>query len=562
MYCRFYQGIDLGDLSRESQRSLAFSRTRLNQWAIDLLEGGLRIFSSLSGSEAEAVGREPLSEADYLGEVEAHRNIQVTCIYKILKSFSHLVLGRYDKALEMSDQAEPILYTVGMQGLLPWPEHVFTRLLILTALVPDADENRQAGRRTELVRGLAKLRLWADHSPENFEHKYQLAAGELARLDLRPTEAMGLFEQAIDGAKAGGFVQWEGVANERAARFWQERGNDRLAQMYWQQAYGCFARWGAHAKLQTMEGEYRQWLAADLPQPTDAADVLAELTRNVLLEKQVQLLRSQALQAAEVRMRSDVEKQTGELARATEHLRSEVAERKRIEAELHLHRKQLEERVRERTVALEKSLAERKQAEEALKEQFSTLRRVHEELRESEARLAEAQRIAKIGNWEWNVQNNDLWWSDETFRLFGNKPEEFVATFEAFINAVHPDDRERVQTSIQHALQRDAGKWQIEYRIARVDGAIHFVHEEAETLFDKTGRPLKRVGTVQDITESKLAEEKIRKLNEELEQRVQERTTELEEKNAELHKMNRLFVGRELRMVELKERIKELEGGM
>jgi PAS domain S-box-containing protein len=313
MYCRFYQGMALADLIQESQGSLAFSRTRFDQWAIDLLEGGLRIFTSLAGSAG-------LPEADYLEAVEAHHNIQVICIYKILKTFYLLVLGRTEEALELSDQVEPILYTVGMQGLLPWPEHNFARLLILTALPP------QAGRRTELAQILAQLRLWAEHCPENFEHKYRLAAAELARLDLRPAEAMGLYEQAIDGARAGGFVQWEGVANERAARFWQEQGHGRLAQMYWQQAYGCFERWGATAKLQAMETEYRQWLAADLPP-------LAEPARNALLEKQVQLLRSQALQGAEARMRGDLERLAAELAPATAHLRAEVAARKRAEEE-------------------------------------------------------------------------------------------------------------------------------------------------------------------------------------------------------------------------------------
>jgi predicted ATPase/signal transduction histidine kinase len=373
MYCRFYQGVALGDLIQESQRSLAFSRTRLNQWAIDLLQGGLRIFSSLSGSEGE-IGGASLPEADYLQEVEQRRNIQVTCIYKILKTFSLLVLGRYDEALAMSDQVEPILYTVGMQGLLPWPEHIFARFLILSALTAAEDEKLQARRRAELLQILAKLRLWADYCPENFEHMHRLAAAELARIDSCPAKAMILYEQAIEEARAGGFVQWEGVANERAARFWREQGASSLTQMYWQQAYSCFERWGGAAKLQAIETEYLQWLAAGLPQPPDSADLPVQQARNALLERQVRLFRSQALQSAEIRIRAEMERQAGELTHATEHLRAEVAERKRVEEELRLHREQLEERVRERTTALETSLTERRLAEEAL-------RRLNRELR-------------------------------------------------------------------------------------------------------------------------------------------------------------------------------------
>jgi len=137
-------------------------------------------------------------------------------------------------------------------------------------------------------------------------------------------------------------------------------------------------------------------------------------------------------------------------------------------------------------------------------------KRMEKSLRENESRLAEAQRIAGIGNWEWDVPHNKLWWSDETFHIFEVNPQEFGATFESFINAVYPDDRERVQTSIRQTLQHDSGGWQIDYRISRADGTIRFVHEEAETVFDQDGRPLKRLGTVQDITERKRAEESLR----------------------------------------------------
>jgi len=149
-------------------------------------------------------------------------------------------------------------------------------------------------------------------------------------------------------------------------------------------------------------------------------------------------------------------------------------------------------------------------------------------LQESEARLEEAQHIAKLGNWEWDVQNNSLWWSDETFRIFEVQSEKFEATFEVFINSVHPDDRERVQASIRHALQHNSGGWQVDYRISLADGTIRFVHEEAKIIFDQDGRPLKRIGTVQDITERRKTEEELKKYREHLEELVATRTEELE----------------------------------
>lgn len=184
-----------------------------------------------------------------------------------------------------------------------------------------------------------------------------------------------------------------------------------------------------------------------------------------------------------------------------------------------------------------------------------------ESLKVSEARLREAQQIAKIGNWDWDVLRNVLWWSDETYRILGVKPGEFSADFEAFIRAIHPEDRERVERSVQKALREGIASWDIDYRVLLPDGTVRFVHEEAKTIHDATGKPLRRVGTVQDVTERKQAERELRSYHGRLEELVQERTAELEAKNRELGKMNRLFVGRELRMRELKERIKELEAG-
>ncbi|MEI8333919.1 MAG: AAA family ATPase, partial [Chloroflexota bacterium] len=165
MYCRFYQATPLAGLIQETQRSLDFSRTRLNRWAIDLLQGGLRVFGALTDDSPASERHDTLSEEEYLWRVAEHENIQVTCIYKVLQTFSFLLLGEYDRAKALSDEVEPLIYTVGTQGLLPWPEHVFARLLILTALYPAADGEQQARWRPELDRIMTRLRAWADTSP-------------------------------------------------------------------------------------------------------------------------------------------------------------------------------------------------------------------------------------------------------------------------------------------------------------------------------------------------------------------------------------------------------------
>ncbi len=334
MYCRFYQGIPLADLIQETEHSLEFSRTRHNQWAIDMLEGGLNIFGRLSDESALSNRLDDQPEKEYLQRVADHHNIQVTCIYKVLKTFSFLLSGDHNGALVLSDEAEPLIYTVGTQGLLPWPEHVFARLLILTSLYSKSDEKRQKKWRTELDRMIGRLRIWADNCPENFEHKYLLAAAELARIDARPVEAMQFYDKAIEAAQADNFLQWEGMANERAHRFWLECGNERLSHVYWQQAYVCYSRWGAAAKICSMEAAYRKSLDGSLTNGKGTGKLTEEQGREIqkaLVEKQITQLRNYAHQMQQSRLRIEAATQAKELADALQRLRVEVAERKRTE---------------------------------------------------------------------------------------------------------------------------------------------------------------------------------------------------------------------------------------
>jgi len=139
-------------------------------------------------------------------------------------------------------------------------------------------------------------------------------------------------------------------------------------------------------------------------------------------------------------------------------------------------------------------------------------------LRESEASLANAQRIARLGNWDWDIVKNELRWSDEVYRIFGVAAGEFGATFEAFLQYVHPGDRAFVSSSIEDAL---AGMpCDIDHRIVRLDGAVRTVHERAEVIVDGAGRPVRMTGTVQDITDLKEAEEELHILSAAIEHSV------------------------------------------
>ena len=119
--------------------------------------------------------------------------------------------------------------------------------------------------------------------------------------------------------------------------------------------------------------------------------------------------------------------------------------------------------------------------------------------------LTEAQHIAQIGSWELDLTNNNLIWSDEIYRIFEIDPEKFGASYEAFIETVHPDDREIVNNAYSDSLV-SKHPYSIEHRLLLPDGRIKHVLESCETRYDASGQPLISIGTVQDITERKLTE--------------------------------------------------------
>jgi PAS domain S-box-containing protein len=153
-------------------------------------------------------------------------------------------------------------------------------------------------------------------------------------------------------------------------------------------------------------------------------------------------------------------------------------------------------------------------------------------LREANEMLAVAQEAARAGLWSWDVPSGELTWTPEFLELFG-LPSDALHTFETWRSTLHPDDVKTAETAIAQALA-DHTPLENEYRIVLTDGSVHWIGAQGTATYAEEGTPLRMSGICLDIDEPKRREEEIGALNEELEQRVAERTRELSATNREL----------------------------
>ncbi len=142
-------------------------------------------------------------------------------------------------------------------------------------------------------------------------------------------------------------------------------------------------------------------------------------------------------------------------------------------------------------------------------------KRAEEALKEAEARLRLALQAGRIGTWDWNLTTGKIVWSSGHEELWGMPPGTFKGTYEEFEAHLHPEDRDEVKRATAQAIAEHSN-FRHEYRVVWPDGSVHWIAGQGEPLFDKSGRPVRMIGVVRDITEPKRAESALRESEERL----------------------------------------------
>lgn len=114
----------------------------------------------------------------------------------------------------------------------------------------------------------------------------------------------------------------------------------------------------------------------------------------------------------------------------------------------------------------------------------------------------EVQRLAHLGSWEWDVLTDSIAWSDELYRIYGLEPQEFPATYEAFLERIHPDDRNMVNETVQ-AAYGSKEPYSFDHRLVRPDGSVRWLHGRGRVVADDNGNVVRLYGVAIDITEEK-----------------------------------------------------------
>ncbi|MGK7904405.1 MAG: AAA family ATPase, partial [Hormoscilla sp.] len=266
-YYSYFSGMALSELDRQLT-AYQDSLTRIRQdTAVNYINMYRQNVRNLLGEGGEHAWK--LQGVDYDEEQMLPRHKEASDLYAVanfavLKLILCYLFGHYEEALKQATTAAE--YLEGVIGQ-PWvPIFYLYNALAQLAIYPTASPTEREKILARVGETTDMLQQWAHHAPMNFWHKYYLVAAEVHRVRGEKLEAMDMYDRAIAGAKENEYIQEEALGNELAGKFYLENGKEKIARTYTIDAYYCYSRWGAKAKVSDLEQGYGELLAPILQQ--------------------------------------------------------------------------------------------------------------------------------------------------------------------------------------------------------------------------------------------------------------------------------------------------------
>jgi predicted ATPase/signal transduction histidine kinase len=257
----FYAGESLLEIQQNLPEYLEFCAKKLNyQLPVDVISGLNIALAELTASPAEDIP----TEQQHLEACKINNSDYAICHYLLLKTKILCFYGRYEEALKSAQGAEDLVGTI--TGKYQVAAINFYQSIAIAEYCRSHSLGLDNSYIQKVKSNQAQLSLWAASCPENFAHKYDLVNAVLSVLSGQKTEAIELFDSAISGAEVNGYLQEKALANELAGKFCLEWGKEKFAAGYIQEAYYCYVKWGAKAKIADLERRYLQLLAPILQQ--------------------------------------------------------------------------------------------------------------------------------------------------------------------------------------------------------------------------------------------------------------------------------------------------------
>ncbi len=260
----FFLGKKLPEYRVDLDKYLQFGRRTKNNLTIDVVSAGRLAVYNLCGSSDDGTEFtvDDLTESEFIQTCERHGSFIALCFFHVLKSLALYLYGSYELALAAAREAESRLSFVSIT--MPRAQHNFILSLILCKLWRAGDAREKERYAEEIRRNQEQMKVWADLCPDNFLNCHLLVEAEIAGMQDRVSEAMKLYDRAIESAKESEFVHNEAICYELAGEFWLAAGKRDFSEIYLRKARNAFAAWGARSKVEQMALRYPEFLPGAL----------------------------------------------------------------------------------------------------------------------------------------------------------------------------------------------------------------------------------------------------------------------------------------------------------